>query len=321
MISSFFYDGKTMHKDIPSSKFKNYLRRKKGVLWVDLEMPTPQELKILSDTFNFHPLSIEDCSKFTEMPKVDEYDDYILLVFHRVTFDFKKEELQTKEMDIFLGDNFLVTVHNEESQSIENMKSRVTTKPQTLLQGPDIIMHGIIDYSIDRYIPVLDKWDEVIEDLEEKILRGETEGIMEEIMHLRRHLVEFKKSIGPQKEVINKLARRDYPYISERGSMYMKDVYDHIQSSYTELESYREMLANAFEAYLSVLSNRMNTVIHRLTLIATIFMPLTFITGLYGMNFVNMPELSWQYGYFFSLAIMTTVGVVMVLYLKKKEWM
>lgn len=321
MISSFFYDGKELKKDLPTSKYKHHLSRKGGILWVDLYNPTPEELSILEKIFKFHPLAVEDCSKLVELPKVDEFDDYIFIVFHRIFFDFKKEELDMKELDVFLGDNFLVTVHNDPSASVDSMRQRVKIKPQLMQLGPDILMHGILDYAIDKYIPLLEKWDDIIEDLEDRIVAGQTKDIMEEIVHLKRNLLEFKKSIGPQRDILNKLSRRDYPFISDKASIYLKDVYDHIQGSYSELETYRELLSNAFEAYLSVLSNRMNVVIHRLTIIATIFMPLTFITGIYGMNFINMPEVSWQYGYIFALGLMVFVALLMVVFLKKKEWM
>ncbi len=323
-------NGKKLIKDMPAGRFKAFLRDRKNILWLDMKNPGKEEFDLLANVFNFHPLSIEDARKPQELPKIDEFSKYILVVFHRIAHNRRTGRIEPKEIDIFLGRNFIVSVHSNSSHGIEEVMDSMEKKPHIMSLGPDIVLHRIMDYFTDKYFPLIHYFDEKIDELEENILKGKvgkTQAILKKMMRLKRDILELKQSIGPQRVVINRLSRRETPFISARGSVYFRDVYDHILRFYTELETYRDIISSTFEAYLSVVSNemtqasnRMNEVMKTLTIIATIFLPLTFVTGLYGMNFRIMPELLWDYGYYFALLGMLVIAIGMLIFFRKRGW-
>jgi len=309
------------------SNIAKFIEKKNHKVWVDLENPSDKDYEKLKEMFGFHPLTIEDCKLEITLPKIDEYDDYLFLVFHRIVHSREKGEIAVREMDFFLGKNYLVSVHKEKSSSINNMEKKIEARPRFMERGSDFLMHGIIDMFIDKYLPIIEEWSDEIEDVEDMIIARKITKTMQKIINMKRNIVDFKKSITPQRDIIAKLSRREFRFISEKAAKYYMDVYDNLMWAYTNLESNRDLLTSAFEAYLSVISNkanessnRMNKIMQRLTIIATIFMPLTFITGVYGMNFKFMPELAWRFGYFFSLGVMILIAVVMLTYFRKKYW-
>jgi magnesium transporter len=299
-------------------KLKKFISRKEFIVWVDLT-PKEKELKELQETFGFHALEIEDCKKFTALPKMDEFEDHLFLIFHRVFYDFETHHLSVKEVNFFLGKNYLVSVHQESLEKIKEMKKKIKANPLLMKSGPDLVMHEILDLFIDDYLPIIDHWDEVIEKLEEKIIEGQTKGMLKKITRIKRNIAHFKKSISPQRDILNKLIRRDSRFISEKAVIYYRDIYDHLMRAYNSLEANRDLITSVFEAYLSMISNEMNKIMQRLTIVATIFMPLTLIAGIYGMNFHYMPELSWEYGYFAVLLGMVFVGTGMWIYFSRKR--
>lgn len=322
--------GKKLVKDLPKGSFKAFLKGRKNILWLDIKNPVEGEFGLLSDVFDFHPLSIEDARKPQALPKIEEFRKYVLVVFHGISYNPRTGRIELKEIDVFMGRNFIVSVHSNSSNEIEEVMAGMEKKPYIMARGPDIILHRIIDYFIDKCFPLLAYFDREIEDLEDMIIAGrtgKTKAIIKKMMTLKRHILKVKQSIEPQRLVINRLTREETPFISERGSIYFRDVYDHIMRFYMELETYRDLVASTFEAYVSVVSNRMaeasnrmNEVMKTLTVIATIFMPLTFIVGLYGMNFRFMPELSWQYGYYAVLAAIAVIAAFMYIFFRRKGW-
>ena len=328
MISLFVYNKKKrdLVKNVNLKGLNKYICKDGYLIWVDLQDPTDADYKLLETLFGFHPLSIEDCKNFTPIPKIDEFDEYIFLIFHRVVYNKEKEDIAVKEMDFFLGKNYLVSLHEGASSSIDKMKDKINSRPSFMGRGSDITLHGIIDLFTEKYIPIINYMTEEIERTEDKVIAKSTGKIMQKIVKLKRNVSEFKRSIMPQRDIVGRLAHRKFRYISEKSEMYYMDILDNIIWVHANLESNREMLTSIFDAYLSISSNRMNEnsnvmnkIMQRLTIIATIFMPLTFITGIYGMNFRNMPELTWQFGYFGSLGIMCVVGFGMYFYFRKKN--
>ena len=307
--------------DLSYDQVRAFLRSPEGMLWVDLETPSDEEYRILSEVFRFHPLAVEDAHKEIDLPKVDLYDGYVYLVVHRINVDFSERRVAPREMDIFLSDRFLVTVHDEVSVSTADVGARIAATPSLLAAGPDIVMHEIIDRIVDRYLPVLDRWEEEIDELEEVILSGTSpDGVLEGALRLRREVAELRKSLGPQRDILQRLSRRDVPYVSEKAALYFRDVQDHLVRILQTLESQREHIASLFEAYMATTSNRLNMVMKRLTSLATIFLPLTFIAGIYGMNFEHMPGQDWAYGFLMVCALMGALGTGMILYFKKQGW-
>jgi magnesium transporter len=315
-------------KDIPLSQIKKILRNKKITVWVDLQKATGKEFKQIEETFNFHPLSMEDARKSIELPKVDNFDDYIFVVLHSISREFKEGYPVKREIDFFLGKNFLVTVHNHSATSMEHLVEILGKNNNRGIKAPDLLMYEIVDFFVDSYFPLLDYWDDRIEALETSIVaQKQLHNVLKDILYIKREILYLKKSIAPERDVINKLSRRDFPFIHPLTSIYFRDVYDHIMRIYAELEMQRDLLSGAFEAYTSVLSNRLNvisnrlnTIMQKLTVIATIFMPLTFIAGVYGMNFHYFPEITWRYGYYLFWAVCIIIGIFMYWFFKKKRW-
>ena len=321
MIRSFLCRGDALLTDLDRDQIRAFLDAPDGNLWVDLESPSDEEYGILSDVFRFHPLAVEDAHKGIELPKADVYEGYLYLVVHRINVDFEERRVTPREMDIFLSDRYLVTVHDEVSASAAAVASRIQGSPSLLAAGPDVVMHEIIDRIVDRYFPFLDHWEDEIDDLEEAILAGEIQDhILEKALDLRREVAELRKSLGPQRDMIQRLSRRDLPHISEKAALYFRDVQDHLVRIFQTLENHREHIASLFEAYMATSSNRLNKVMKRLTSFATIFLPLSFLAGVYGMNFAHMPGLGHPYGFFLFLGLMGAVAGGTLWYFKTRGW-
>jgi len=307
-------------KRMQLSRIGSFLKKPKNVLWLDIQVPVEDDYKFLADVFKFHPLEIEDCRKRQELPKIDEFEDHVFIVFHRIIYDFKAHVLRMQEVDIFLGKNYIITVPNEPSDLVKTLFDRCAADPKSLSKGPDFILHNILDDIVDEYLPMLDHWDEDMEKMESDILTGKIQKSLRSMLSLKRQIRDFKKSMSPHRDIINRLARPGFPFISSKAHIYFRDVYDHTMRAYSVVEDQRDMMTTIFEAYLSTVSNKLNEIMKTLTIIATIFIPLTFIVGIYGMNFRYMPELQWQFGYYMVWTVMIIAAIIMLLYFRRKGW-
>lgn len=327
MLKIFYLDpNKKFREDVDMDELSRILQSRQGTLWADIHKPDENDLKTLSDVFNFHQLAIDDCSHYTDMPKIDEFDDHIFVIIHSVLYDKEVAEVKKLELDSFVSKNYIVTIHEEDLKTINVNIDKVRKNPNMLMKGTDFLLYNLIDFSVDNYMPLLDYWDDRIEELEDHVLGGQITDIMPKIIDMKRNILNLRRSITPQRDVINKLARRDSQIISAKNVIYFRDIYDHAARIHEMLEADRDLVAGIFEIYLSAISNRMNDIMKRLTIVATIFMPLTLIAGIYGMNFNtgaspwNMPELNWAYGYIFVIGLMIVIALGMVVYFKIKKW-
>lgn len=335
-------------KSISFDEMVIYLPNLKSVFWIDLESPTDDDIQQLQDVFDFHPLCIEDCMSYSNAPKLDEFDEYLFLVTHEPTLNQATGELSRPEIDFFLGKNYLVSVHHHASAAIEKNKNRCQSQlyfhqswkykkgaksksavvDNIMFRNSDFILHSILDMIVDNYFPLADHIDQHIDELEERILSGNSSrSDLNQIILIRRQLAAFRRTTSPQRDVIGRLIHSGNPAISPTSQIYFRDIYDHLIRVNEAIESHRDMIGGIFDAYYSILSNqlnenslRVNAVMQRLTIITTIFMPLSFIAGVYGMNFENMPELKWQYGYLFSIMLMIFVTLTMYLFFRIKKW-
>ncbi len=290
--------------------------------WWDLNHPEQDEILILSERFHFHPLAIEDCIADIHYPKVDFYDSYLYLVIHGVDVDLTEVEgFAPKELDIFLGQDYLLTFHNKAMRSVEEVSRRCRENAPLLEHGLDFLLYSILDIVVSHYLPVLDKIEDDLDRLEEIIFEDAQPAVLREILAVIRTLMRLKRTIFPQREVINHLARNEYEFVGSKTQVYFRDVYDMLYRMAEMTESFRDVSSALVETYLSTVSNRLNETMKVLTLLATIFMPLTVITGVYGMNFSNMPELRWHYGYFGVLGLMAVVTAAMLGYFRWKKWL
>jgi magnesium transporter len=290
-------------------------------LWVDLETPTAEEADVLSRVFGFHHLAIEDCWHEPQHPKVDDYGDYVFVVVHGVRYDAERDEFPTHELNIFLGPNFLVTFHTFHSRSIEAMKSNIRRNPHIMARGMDFLLHQILDRVIDNYFPKLDIIEDKIDALENDVVLDAKAELLSRIFHLRHTIAHLRRVAIQEREVLIQISRGEYPFISPKAQVYFKDIYDHLFRIVEVADNLREALNVMVQVYVSMVSNQLNHTMRVLTVIATLMLPLTVITGIYGMNFDFMPELRWRFGYFAVLFFMAAVAAGMVFYFRRRNWL
>lgn len=346
MLKAYSYDiKKASYKTMDSVKAEdNLLGNSECINWIDLCDPGEQDYKILETMNNFHPLTIEDCRHFSMFPKLDEYEDYIFLVFHDISIDmletleklsgnekfelikkkyngdFEVFGIKTFEVDLFITKNTIVTVHQGPVKAISRIMENISKGKDYFKRGRDFLVHEILDGLIDQYLEVAYVWDELIEILEEEVVNESVKGISEKILTLKRNHLMLRRTITHEKDILAKMMRGGASLgVNKRAMAYLQDLHDHISRLQDNIEINREMLATIFEAYLSSVSNKMNKAMVKLSVIATIFMPLTFIAGVYGMNFKYLPEVDWQYGYLYVWVLFVIVALISFKYFHKHE--
>jgi magnesium transporter len=298
------------------------LKDTSAVIWVDMEAPTEADERVLLDVFKFHPLTVEDCRENRHYPKVEEFEGYLYFIVHGVTADISPERFNTIELDGFLGRNYVITYHHEMFRSIDNVKQLLRTTPVACQRGTAFLLHQILDQVVDYYSPVLDDFDDRIDKLEDDIftLKRPNNMILSEIMDLKRSVLRLRRISVKQMDILQRMSRGEFALITEEMRPFYRDVYDHLVRVVDLAENYRDLISGSLEAYLSVVSNRLNEIMKVLTIFSAIMLPLTFIAGVYGMNFDNMPELHSRYGYYGVWIIMVAVAVAMLLFFKRRGW-
>ncbi|MEP6743586.1 MAG: magnesium/cobalt transporter CorA [bacterium] len=298
------------------------LKDEKVLFWVDMESPTDADDHVLLDVFRFHPLTVEDCRANRHHPKVEEFPDYLYFIVHAIKTDAIPERFNTIELDGFLGFNYVLTYHHEAFASIDKVKQSIRSTPVVCQRGAPFLLHQIIDSIVDDYLPVMDDFDERINELEDNIftLRRPNDQILEEILGLKRSVLRLRRISSKQLEVLYRMSHGQFALIAGPVLPFFRDIYDHLVRVTDLAESYRDLISGSLEAYLSVVSNRLNEIMKVLTIFSAIMLPLTFIAGVYGMNFENMPELHSRYGYYAVWAIMIVVAVGMLGLFWKRGW-
>ncbi len=298
------------------------LKDSSAVIWVDMEAPTEADERVLLDVFKFHPLTVEDCRENRHYPKVEEFEGYLYFIVHGVTADISPERFNTIELDGFLGSNYVITYHHEMFRSINNVKQLLRTTPVACQRGTAFLLHQILDQVVDYYSPVLDDFDDRIDKLEDDIftLKRPNNMILSEIMDLKRSVLRLRRISVKQMDILHRMSRGEFALITEEMRPFYRDVYDHLVRVVDLAENYRDLISGSLEAYLSVVSNRLNEIMKVLTIFSAIMLPLTFIAGVYGMNFDNMPELHSRYGYYGVWIIMLAVAIAMLLFFKRRGW-
>lgn len=300
------------------------LKEPDGLLWVSLELSGPEEsASILKDTFHFHPLAIEDCATTTyQAPKVDDYGSYLFLIVHAIHSNHTTEDLETDELNIFLGPNYLVTSHLEhEMQPVEYVWKRLERDERLYSNGSDFLCHAILDKLVDDFMPIIDKMDADIELLEDQVVSTPKAETLEKILGLKHTIMSLRRIIAPQREIINRLSRDDFPMIDRQSRIYFRDIYDHLVRIQDLSESIRDIISGTMDIYLNSTSLRLNSIMKALTIVSTIFLPLSFVAGVYGMNFAkNLPDLTWGFGIYFFWGICILIAGGMLFYFKKQGW-
>jgi magnesium transporter len=289
--------------------------------WVDLEDPTPEEASILETVFHFHPLAIEDCLADIHHPKADDYEDYLFIIVHGIRFDAPSDQFVTRELDIFLGRNYLVTHHHGPMRSISAARDQCGKSLQAAMpKGVDYLLQFVLDQMFEHYFPNLDAIEDKIQLVQVEVFEKPTPETLDRIFGLKRDVLQLRRICTPQREIVHRLARGEFGVVSPKAALYFRDTYDNLYRIVDASYAYQDMVQGTLDAYLTAVSNRLNETMKRLTVVGAIFAALTVISGIYGMNFEHMPELKWRYGYLWVLSLMAAVSGGLLLFFKKKEW-
>ncbi|MFC0189650.1 magnesium/cobalt transporter CorA [Fictibacillus aquaticus] len=283
--------------------------------WVDISEPDAEEEKLLLEFFQFHPLAVEDCLNELQRPKLEYYDDHQFLVVHAID----EQTMKTDEVDIFFGSNFVVSFHLAKLKELDFVWNYVVNTKKADQINPMQILYKIMDKLVDSYFPILHNMEDAVIALDDE-LELEKPKLINELFDIRAELLRLRKTIVPMRELLYRMLESKRITISDKRKAYFQDIYDHLIKLAETLDSIREMTSDIRDNYISLSSHRMNTIMKTLTVITTIFMPLTFIAGIYGMNFAHMPELNYRYGYFAAVGFMVLIGASMFWWFKRKGW-
>ena len=315
-----------LRTDLEPNEFTAALQDSQGLLWVDFAGEPPEACEpILRETFGFHPLAVDDALEEAHVPKIDDWGRYVYLVLHAVALDPQdKGRLDTLELDVFLGANYLVTHRTQHIAAADRVWSACQRDERQMRHGASHLLYRLADELVVDYMPVVEGIDEAIDQIEDQVFDDPTPSLLEQIFTLKRALLRLRRIIAPQREVLNKLARGDYAVIDVQDRVFFRDVYDHLVRLYDIAESLRDLVGSALDTYLSVVNNRMNEVMKILTVITTLFMPLSFLTGFFGMNFFQpvTPLVAWTDRLTFGLilAAMGLIPVGMYVWMRRRAW-
>jgi magnesium transporter len=313
-------DSRVFDKCQDPEKISDLCAEEPNIVWVDVTDPTRQDFDELAKEFAFHPLSIEDCRHEHQRPKIEEYQGYYFIVLYEVALT-PDRELEFRELAIFLGRNYLVTVHSRPIHAIETAERLWREWIDLAHRGPGLLAYLLIDAIVDDYMPLLDEISTRMDDLEDEIFEDFQADSLQEVFRIKKQLLFLRRAVTPLRDVFNSLLRREQPIFSREISIYFQDVFDHLLRISETIDTLRELLASIMDAYLTVSGNRMSVIMKRLTSISAILMSMTLVAGIYGMNFAYMPELGWRYGYVGALIAMLVIGVALYLFFRKINWL
>ncbi len=299
------------------------------VTWINIDgLHEVEIIEKLGKKFELHPLMLEDILHTEQRPKLEDFEKCIFIVLKMLSYNDEEQMVEAEQVSLVLGENFVMSFQERVGDVFDQARERIrNNKGRIRKMGPDYLCYTLLDAVIDSYFTILEKLGEKIETMEDALVVNPTEKILSQIHKLKREMIFLRRSIWPLREVISGLQRRESPLIKETTEIYLRDLYDHTIQIIDTVESFRDMASGMLDTYLSSISNRMNTVMKVLTIIATIFIPLTFIAGIYGMNFNpekspwNMPELNWYWGYPAVLLVMLLILVGMLIYFRRKKWL
>jgi magnesium transporter len=302
---------------------RTWLKPQSGVvLWVDLAQPSVPESLVLSETFAFHPLSVEDAMNPIEYPKIEPYDGYLYIILHGIDFRAAEHGFRTHDVDFFVGPNYLVTVHDGASRSITELRDHCPRNSQILGEGPVALLHRIVDAMVDHYWPEVEKLEQRLNELEEQIFNDPTPSLVREILTEKRDVASLRRVITPQRDVVGRLARRDFAIIDSEMTFRFRDVYDQIVRVADDALIFHDRVTGMLDAHLSNVNNRLNEVMKLLTVVSVIFMPLTLLAGLYGMN-VQLPHLPGgpdaQFWWLCVICLMVIAGMLVMF--RRNRWL
>jgi len=291
--------------------------------WINIDgLHDVSVIEKIGGHFNIHPLVLEDILNTAQRPKFEDMDSHLFIVLKMLHFDDSSQSVQSEQVSIVLAENYVISFQEKIGDVFEQIRDRIRNdKGRIRKTGPDYLMYALLDAIVDSYFSILEKLGEKIEFLEDELVGTPTEQTLKKIHHLKKEMVSLRKSVWPLRELVSGVERSESDFIKETTGVYLRDVYDHTIQVIDTVESFRDTISGMMDLYLSSISNRMNAVMKVLTIIATMFIPLTFIAGIYGMNFKNMPELEWEWGYLSVWIVMIAIAICMLIYFKRKKWL
>jgi magnesium transporter len=327
MIRSLYFEpGKPIRKDLPPQEFPKLIRNRRGILWVDFVGEPPEVCRPILEGFGFHPLSIDDALLETHVPRLDDWGEYLYIVLNYMHAHNSGHEWDTTvdEIDTFLGANYIVTHHDHPVAAIDSTWNACDLDPRTLQEGADHLLYKMADYLVADYMPIVEEIDEGINEIEDQVFDRPSPHTLEKLFALKRVLLAMRRILLPQREVLNKLARDPYKMIDPKDRIFFRDIYDHLVRLHDINESLRDLVSGAQDTYLSVINNRMNEIMKTLTIITVLFMPLTFLTGYFGMNFFgphgNLDVWTTSPIFYITLAIILFTPLIMYIWMRRRTW-
>ena len=322
MISTLVLDRSslTFRESGNPDQISDFCQNPLSVVWVDVTDPQDKDFDDLAREFGFHPLAIEDCRHPHQRPKIDEYSGYYFIVVYEASLN-EDCQLELRELNVFLGPNYIVTVHSQPIRAIENARKHWRGWTDLAERRTGIVMYLLIDPIVDEYLSLLDRLSDRLEELDEQIFDDFHPEALEEIFRVKKQLLFMRRTVAPVREVFNTLLKREQPIFSRETLVYFQDVYDHLIRVVEAIDTLRDIVGSTMDAYLSVSGNRLNKVMKQLTSISAILMSITLVSSIYGMNFQFMPELGARFGYVGALSAMLVIGLALYFYFRKINWL
>lgn len=314
----------SLKRDLSVRDIAHAVREGNGTLWVDIDSTSRQQFALLEKVFNFHPLPIEDVLNPVSRPKVEQYDGYLFMIVRVVRFCDETQDpydLETDNLYFFLGPTYLVTVHAGPSPNVDSVADIALRTPDVVARGPARLAHQLMDNAVDAFFPILDRIDDFLDSIEERVFAKFDEEALRDIFAVKRMVLSLRRYLAPQRETFNTLSNRPSPLLPPDVQIYFRDIYDHMLRINDSLDTYRDLLSSTMESYLSQVSNRLNVVTKGLSLVATLSVPFVVVSGMWGMNFTRIPLSNHRYGFEIMLAAQLILGVGLIWLFRNRKWL
>jgi magnesium transporter len=317
-----YHSGSDVRANLSRDEIKAALESGTGTLWVDVDVRDPEAVALLSEVFHFHPLAIEDSLNPQSRVKIEEYSNFLILIVRTIAFVEQTEDpydIETVNLTCFLGKNFVVTAHGGYASPIQETRAVLEKKPELLSAGPSRLMHAVVDEAVNAYFPILDQLDEFMDGLEEKVFTSFDQSALREIFSVKRLVVSLRRHLAPERDVFNVLTNRPSALLTPDAQVYFRDIYDHVLRINDSLEAFRELLSNTLDSYLTQVSNRLGSVTKALSVIATISVPFVVVSGMWGMNFDEIPLSHTSHGFWTMLVVQLALGGLLLAFLRWRK--
>ena len=308
--------------DLSREEIERALASGEGTLWIDIDTRDGEKVAMLRDVFHFHPLAIEEAVSPESRVKLEEFDQYVLLIVRTVAFRETTDDpydLDTANISFFLGKNYLVTVHGADTNPVDSTRELLQRKPELATHGPAKLMHAIVDQAVDAYFPIIDKLDEFMDSLEEKIYGTFDQGALREVFAVKRLVLTLRRHLAPERDALSVLTNRPSTLLTSDIQIYFRDIYDHVLRIYDSLETYRELLSSTLDSYLTQVSNRLGMATKALGVVATVTLPFVVVSGMWGMNFEHIPLHSHPHGFMILVLAQLALGLTILAGLKWRK--